>query len=634
MTFKVTRKLQSIIALAAILLIALFLSILSDMRKEGMRIYEEQVASLVEAAAGIADRYQELAASGEMSVAEAQARAKDAIGGISYDETNYIFVLDPEAVLIVHGYPSMVGKSLYDSQTEDGRYFGRELLAAGRAGGDYVSYEWPKSEGAEPTMKLSYAKVVPEWGWVIGTGAWTDTIDETIRATVMEAATFLVLFLAVLGATGWLIARSITKPLEQLSAAVRAIRSGSIHDPVELADRTDEIGALAQDVDGLRLSLVEKETLEADQERLRQKSEAERIARAEEDRRLAEDRANEQAEAARRELERQRTEKERREVEEAERAKLAEEQARVVRALASGLQNLAGGKFHTRIDDSFPPSYERLRTDFNDAAATLSELIDNVGESTETMDGNIEEISTAATSLSQRTEGTAATLETTAKALERLSIAVNEASEGAGRADSLVKSANQTARSGQAVVDRTVDAIGEIAESSAEISKIIDLIDDISFQTNLLALNAGVEAARAGDAGRGFAVVASEVRALAQRSTEAARKIDTLISQSSQKVTSVVGMASEAGTALQSIVASVDDLAGQVGLIAQSSTEQASELSGINSSMRQLEKATQQNVAMFEETAAATLALRNESRTLSDLVRQIDAKDHRPIRAA
>ena len=634
MTFRVTRKLQSIIALAAILLIALFLSILSDMRKDGMRVYEKQVASLVEAAVAIADSYQEMAAAGEISVEEAQARAKAAIGGISYDDTNYVFVLDPEAVLIVHRYPSMVGASLYDTRTEDGRYFGRELLAAGHADGDYVSYEWPKSEGATPTMKLSYAKAVPEWGWVIGTGAWTDTINEAIRETVVEAATFLALFLLVLGTTGWLIARSITKPLERLSAVVHDIRTGSIHDPVDLADRTDEIGALARNVDGLRLSLVEKEALEADQERLRQKSEAERIARAEGDRLLAEERANEQTEAARRELEMQRAEKERRELEEAERAKRADEQARVVRALASGLQNLASGKFRTRIEEVFPAAYERLRTDFNDAAETLSDLIDNVGESTESIDSSIEEISTAATSLSHRTESTAATLETTAKALERLSAAVNEASEGTGRADSLVKSANETARTGQAVVDRTVGAIAEIAESSAAISKIIDLIDDISFQTNLLALNAGVEAARAGDAGRGFAVVASEVRALAQRSTEAARQIDTLISQSSQKVASVVGMASEAGTALQSIVASVDDLAGQVGLIATSSSEQATELSGINSSVRQLERATQQNVAMFEETAAATMALRNESKTLSDLVRQFDVKDRSPSRAA
>ena len=634
MTFTVARKLQSIIALAALLLVALFLSLLADIRRDAVNVYKEQVASVVESAVGIAEKYQQLAATGEMSVEEAQDLAKAAIGGITYDDSNYIFVLDSEATLIVHRYPSMVGTSLFDAQTQDGRYFGRELVAAGQAGGGYVSYGWPKAEGAEPTMKLSYAQGVADWGWVIGTGAWTDTIGQAIRATIMKAAAFLVLFLGLLGVAGWKIARSITNPLKRLSEIVHDIGTGSIHGQVELTDRNDEIGSLARNVDGLRLSLVEKESLEAEQERLRQKSEAERIARIEQERRIAEERANEQTQAARRELEMQSVEKERRELEEAERAKLADEQARVVRAVASGLQSLASGKFQTRINESFPPSYEQLRTDFNDAASTLSKLIENVGDSTETMDGNIEEISTAATSLSQRTESTASTLETTAKALERLSVSVNEASEGAGRADSLVNSAKETARSGQVIVDRTVGAIGDIAKSSEEIGKIIDLIDDISFQTNLLALNAGVEAARAGEAGRGFAVVASEVRALAQRSTEAARQIDTLISQSSQKVTSVVGMASEAGTALQTIVSSVDDLAGQVGLIATSSSEQASELSGINASMRQLEKATQQNVAMFEETAAATMALRNESRSLSDLVRQFEVKGHKPSRAA
>lgn len=160
----------------------------------------------------------------------------------------------------------------------------------------------------------------------------------------------------------------------------------------------------------------------------------------------------------------------------------------------------------------------------------------------------------------------------------------------------------------------------EIEESSSHISQIISVIDDIAFQTNLLALNAGVEAARAGDAGRGFAVVASEVRALAQRSSDAAMEIKTLISDSSQQVERGVDLVGDAGTALENIVQQVSHITTLISEIAEGAAEQSTGLHEINIGMTQLDQVTQQNAAMVEEATAAGHLLKSDSSKLTELM--------------
>ena len=166
------------------------------------------------------------------------------------------------------------------------------------------------------------------------------------------------------------------------------------------------------------------------------------------------------------------------------------------------------------------------------------------------------------------------------------------------------------------VARRAVEAMDGIKASSKEISKITSVIDDIAFQTNLLALNAGVEAARAGEAGRGFAVVATEVRALAQRSSDAAREINDLISASGQQVGSGVELVNETGAALSKIVDAVSDISNRVAAIATSARQQSSGLNEINLAINDLDQVTQQNAAMFEQTNAASHALTSEAGAL------------------
>ncbi len=302
---------------------------------------------------------------------------------------------------------------------------------------------------------------------------------------------------------------------------------------------------------------------------------------------------------------------------EAERRSLEVAQREVVEALRHGLENLAEGDLTWRISAPFPDTYEQLRSDFNLAVSRLQDAMGGVIDNAELIRGEAAEISNAADDLSARTERQAATLEQTASALDQLTSSVKSAADGAAHANELVDTARKNAEASGDVVRGAVDAMGEIESSSLQISKITSVIDDIAFQTNLLALNAGVEAARAGEAGRGFAVVASEVRALAQRSSEAAREINGLITQSSDQVKRGVDLVDRAGNALRGILDSVTEISQHVSEIAVSAREQSAGLGEINAAVNQLDQVTQQYAAMFEETTAASHALTREAETLT-----------------
>ncbi|MBR7617979.1 methyl-accepting chemotaxis protein [Phenylobacterium sp. 20VBR1] len=305
---------------------------------------------------------------------------------------------------------------------------------------------------------------------------------------------------------------------------------------------------------------------------------------------------------------------------EKERADTQAAQAAVVSTLADGLSRLSQGDLTHSINQAFPEEYEALRSDFNAAVDKLREAMQVIVATSSQIGSSSEEIAGASDDLSRRTEQQAASLEETAAALDEITATVKKSAEGASHARAVVQTAKTGAADGGDIVRQAVLAMGEIEKSSTQISQIIGVIDEIAFQTNLLALNAGVEAARAGEAGKGFAVVASEVRALAQRSAEAAKEIKALISASSTQVGSGVQLVGKTGQALEMLVAQVDEIDGLVGEIAASAKEQAVGLNEVNAAVNKMDQVTQQNAAMVEQSTAAAHALNGEATELRRLM--------------
>jgi methyl-accepting chemotaxis protein len=286
------------------------------------------------------------------------------------------------------------------------------------------------------------------------------------------------------------------------------------------------------------------------------------------------------------------------------------------------MEGLAGSDLTCRLTEALPDAYETLRSDFNVAMERLQQTMRDIARNTGGVRSGAAEIASASDDLAKRTSHQAETLAHAATSLDEITGTVRRTAEGAGQAQLLVTDAQGNAARSGTILSETVTAIGAIETSSKEIGKIIGVIDEIAFQTNLLALNAGVEAARAGEAGRGFAVVAVEVRALAQRSAEAAKEIKELISASGAHVASGVRLVGETSTALAGIVAQVGQLSALVGEIAAGARGQAAQLGDVNGAVRRMDQVTQENAAMVEEATAASHSLAGQADELTRLVGQ------------
>ena len=468
------------------------------------------------------------------------------------------------------------------------------------------------------------------------------------QATAISTIAGVVVALAASILVAVFVARQVRCRMLEVSEAATRMAAGDLDVPVPPVT-TSELGQISEALDHFRKSIVEAQAAEArareiEKHNERRERDAERAAQQE---------VEEKSSTERRDLEARRQREQ----------EIAREIQAVVSACAQGdfsnrlsadnkdgifaelchgindigkiaeegladvmdvLDKLARGDLSGKISDRHLGVFAEIAIRLNQTIASMVNIIDQIAVGSGAINSSSNEIAGSMSDLSRRTEQSAGALEETAAALEQLSASVKSNANGAESAMISVREAKSEAEASAEVAGKTVEAMRGIEASSREITKIISVIDDIAFQTNLLALNAGVEAARAGDAGRGFAVVASEVRALAQRASDAASQVKTLITASEKEVSSGVAFVGKSSAALERIVTAFDGVATRVAEITEATVEQSSGITEINTAINDIDRNMQQNVALFEETFAATEALSGQADALVSAVSHFD----------
>ena len=445
----------------------------------------------------------------------------------------------------------------------------------------------------------------------------------------------------------FIIMRMVVKPIRALTGGMIELAAGNFDIVLPGLGRKDEIGDVAQAVETFKVKSAEKAAAEAkakadqDLKEAAAKAERERLEaeqKIEQDRRAAAEREAATAKVmaefdaavggiAKAAMAGDFSQRVTLDGKEGVIRNLAEAMnmmcdtiGRVMDDLVTVMGALAEGDLTRRIEADYDGTFGVLKASTNTTAEKLSGTVAEISASAQEVANAAAEISVSTTSLSQRTEEQAAGLEETSASMEQISATVKKNAQNAQQANDLTAGAREVANRGGEVVASTVEAMSRIEESSQKIGDIIGVIDEIARQTNLLALNAAVEAARAGDAGRGFAVVASEVRSLAQRSSQAAKDIKELITNSTLQVKDGVDLVNRTGASLNEIIASIKRVADIVIDITNASNEQAEGVEQVNKALVQMDGVTQQNSALVEENAATAKTLELQAATMKGQV--------------
>lgn len=376
----------------------------------------------------------------------------------------------------------------------------------------------------------------------------------------------------------------IKAPFRNLLGTVSDLTRGKYDNQVSGTQRGDEIGMVAQGLEGFRKTLLKSREAEA------------RAAEARDQHEQLQKKTRQEEETKIRNIN------------------------NVIRTMGEGLDNLARGDLSCQIDNPLPPEFEPLRQNFNQSVHQLAEALSAIAGTGRSISKGTAQLATEAETLAERTEQQAASLEETAAAVNEITESVSSSVQQISDAQKVGLQARGSASSSSDIMQQTQTAMLRIEESSKQIVAIVETIDVIAFQTNILALNAAVEAARAGDAGKGFAVVASEVRALSLRCAQAAKEIGTLVKTTTADIRTGSRRVTETGKALQDISSFIAQISDNLNQILTAAQEQSATLTEINITVGNMDQVTQRNAAVAEHSRTASRRLAGETDKLTQLV--------------
>ncbi len=577
--FKISTRVYAMAGFAIFAMAALALFLINQSSDTTYKMREQELANLTETATTLLGSLDAQVQAGTMTLEEAQARGAEALNGLRFGTAGYFFAYDLQGVTLVHPFmPDWIGQNKMDLADVNGVLILEEMIkiVQGPEGHGPVVYHFQKPDSDVQLQKIGYGRLFEPWGWMIGTGAYVEDIAADVA--ILRNATLVALLVAAgaMATISFFLTRSVTRPLERLRARISTLSEKDVESDVTDVENRSEIGEMARGLEILRDAMRHSNELEQ------------------------------------RDMQR------------------VEEQAQVVEVLNAKLAALADGDLTCHIDQAFPGEFETTRRDFNAAVERITNLIRLLLEGISDISSESASLEASSQELSRRTETQAASLEETTAALNVLTDSVRESEGETHMASERAEASKMLSESGQDVVSQTIKAMDEIEGSSKEILGFITLIDDIAFQTNLLALNAGIEAARAGKSGRGFAVVAEEVRGLAVRASQAAKDITGLVTNANEQVEAGASLAQDSGAALNQIGENVTELQKLIRAVAEATTDQARGLGEVATAANQLDEVTQRNAAMFEETSATTLRLRNSVDELRTAARQFQLPAQSP----
>ena len=497
-----------LISLAFMLpVLSLLIWLLTTQTQDASRSRMDATRQHVEVAMGVVEAAHARELRGELTRDQAQAMAKESIGAMRYDKVEYFWINDMRPTMVMHPIkPELAGKDVGDMKDPNGLALFSEMVSVVRKDGKgFVAYQWPKPGSDHPVDKISYVQGFAPWGWIVGSGVYTDDLT---AATMHRLA-----FAGGVFATALLIAA-------YLFLCFYRVMDGGLNE-------------------------VERH-----------------------------------------------------------------------------LVAMTAGDLTTSPHPWGRDEAAGLMISMRNMQASLRTIVQSVRGSSDSIVLASSEIAAASLDLSARTEQTAANLEESASSMEEISSTVKHTAENVREAARVATGNAQVAQRGGSVTEAVVTTMQEINASSKKINEIIGTIDGIAFQTNILALNAAVEAARAGEQGRGFAVVAAEVRSLAQRSAVAAKEIKTLITDSVERIEAGARVAQGAGDTMKALVGNAAQMNQLLAEISTAANEQSNGVAQVGIAVNDLDRMTQQNAALVEQTSAAASALKGQAEGLAGDVAQ------------